>query len=199
MEFQVAQSQKAARSLGLVDRRAGKQDLATVIKLIGQGDKFALALLYDATGGLLFGLLLLTLGDTATADSVLTDVYEDVRQRAVRFDRQSERPLTWLITIAHRQALKHLLSGKSSRYSVICRDRQRLATDFSEDERLVCATLGSLSPAQQNMIELAFFSGMSPRDIAVKIEQPAESVKSGLQYGMLQLYNLFKNPQTVAR
>jgi DNA-directed RNA polymerase specialized sigma24 family protein len=41
------------------------------------------------------------------------------------------------------------------------------------------------------MIELAYFSGMRPREIAMNLEQPVETVKSGLQHGMLKLYRLF--------
>jgi hypothetical protein len=44
------------------------------------------------------------------------------------------------------------------------------------------------------MIELTYFSRMSPRAIAMKLRQSPDSVRSGLQYGISQLYQLFKNP-----
>lgn len=62
----------------------------------------------------------------------------------------------------------------------------------SEHQRLVCSTLDSLSPMQRKMIELTYFSGMRPREIAMNLEQPVETVKSGLQHGMLKFYRLFE-------
>lgn len=43
------------------------------------------------------------------------------------------------------------------------------------------------------MIELAYFSRMTPRAIAMRLRQSPDTVKTGLQYGISQLYNLFKN------
>jgi hypothetical protein len=43
------------------------------------------------------------------------------------------------------------------------------------------------------MIELAYFSRMTPGAIAVKLRQSPDTVKTGLQYGISQLYKLFKN------
>ena len=197
----MALSRKVVLSFGAREERTGGQDLVKLIQLIAEGDESAFAPLYDATSGLLFGLLLLILGDTATAEEVLADVYTEVRQQAVQFDKRHEWLATWLITIAHRHALEHLrlsnsaqqpavsvgLAGQNSLTAV-----NKIGMSKSEHQRLVCSTLDSLSPVQRKMIELAYFSGMRPREIAMNLEQPVETVKSGLQLGMLKLYRLFE-------
>jgi RNA polymerase sigma-70 factor (ECF subfamily) len=198
----VALSRNVVLSLGTREERTGVRDLVKLIQLIAGGDESAFAPLYDATSGLLFGLLLLVLGDTATAEEVLADVYIEVREQAVQFDKRHECLATWLITIAHRHALEHLRLSNSAQQpaaSVGLAARNSLTTADQtgmsklEHQRLVCSTLDSLSVVQRKMIELAYFSGMRPREIAMNLEQPVETVKNGLQHGMLKLYRLFES------
>jgi RNA polymerase sigma-70 factor (ECF subfamily) len=198
----VALSRKVVLSFGAREERTGGQDLVKLIQLIAEGDESAFAPLYDATSGLLFGLLLLILGDTATAEEVLSDVYIEVRQQAVQFDKRHEWLATWLITIAHRHALEHLRLSNSPQQPAVSvglagqnslTAANKIGMSKSEHQRLVCSTLDSLSPVQRKMIELAYFSGMRPREIAIDLEQPLETVKSGLQHGMLKLYRLFES------
>jgi RNA polymerase sigma-70 factor, ECF subfamily len=61
-----------------------------------------------ATNGLVFGLLLRILENTQAAEEVLAEVYDEVSRRAPLFSKQNERPLTWLILIAHRRAIERL-------------------------------------------------------------------------------------------
>ena len=71
---------------------------------------------------------------------------------------------------------------------------RRFGISKSVHRRLVGATLDALSPAERKMIELAYFSRMTPHGIAMKLRQSPDSVKTGLQSGISQLYKLFKNP-----
>ena len=189
--------------LRIVDGGPRNLDLEWLVPSIAAGDERAVARFYDATSGLLFGLLLLILGDTTTAEEVLLEVYAEVRQHAARFDRNHESVLTWLITIAHRRALEHLCSSSEDQQFAVSvglagpsgsGQTRRFGIGKSAHRRLVGATLDGISPAEQKMIELAYFSRMTPRAIAMKLRQSPDSVKAGLHYGISQLYKLFKNP-----
>lgn len=196
----MALAQRSA--LRVVDGSPRSLDPEWLVPSIAAGDEPAAARFYEATSGLLFGLLLLNLGDTATAEEVLFEVYAEVRQHAARFDRNHESLLIWLVTIAHRRALEHLCSSSEDQQFAVSvgltippgsgRPRS-FGISKSAHRRLVGATLGALSPTEQKMIELAYFSRMTPRGIAMKLGQPTGTVETGLQYGMSQLYDLFKN------
>lgn len=177
-------------------------DLEGLVPAIAAGDEPAVAHLYDATSGLLFGLLLLNLGDTATAEEVLLEVYAEVRHHAARFNKNNESLLSWLITIAHRRALEHLCSSSGAQQFAVSvglagspgsGPERRFGISRSAHRRLVDATLNALSPAERRMIELAYFSRLTPRAIALKLRQSPDTVKTGLHYGISQLYNLFRN------
>ena len=179
-----------------------------LVPWIAAGYEPAIRRFYDATSGLVFGLLLLILGDTEKADEVLVEVYVEVKDRAARFDKNHDSLLTWLITIAHRHALEHLfLSTGDQQFAVSIglasppgRSRaRRFGISRPAHRRLVDAALSGLSPAERKMIELTYFSQMSSRAIANKLQESQDAVRTGLQHGILQLYHLFKNGNPAER
>src|SRR5882724_2854412 len=95
-------------ALSLIRPQQRDEPEAHLLPWIAKGDEAAFRLFFEATNGLLFGLLLRILGHTQTAEDVLSELYEEVRQKAARFGKQNERPLTWLVFIAHRRAIECL-------------------------------------------------------------------------------------------
>jgi RNA polymerase sigma-70 factor (ECF subfamily) len=173
-----------------------------LVPSIAAGEETAVARFYDATSGLLFGVLLLTLNDTGTAERVLSEVYAEVKQQATIFDKNREGLFTWLITIAHRCALEHLCSSNRDQQFAISvglarpqRSGQtcRFAISKSAHRRLVEATLDDLSAVERKILELAYFSRMSPLTIATQLRQSPDNIKAGLKHGISQLYKLFKS------
>ncbi len=193
-----------AQRSALRDLKARPADPApeTLLRAIAAGDNTATARFTAATSGLLFGLLLRILGDTAIADQVLLKIYDEVRHHAASFEKNSDSLLTWLITITHRRALEQLCSSKEDQLFLIS---VGLATALrsgpidqigirkSAHRQLVGATLSSLSPLESKIVELTYFSGMTPLEISEKLGQSPEVVKTGLQCGIQGLYNLFRN------
>lgn len=156
---------------------------------------------------MLFGLLLRVLGDTAAAEEVLLEVYAEVKQQAPHFDQHQESLLDWLITIAHRRALEHMCSTSEDRQFLISvglsstrrmDPTQAVSVRKSAHRRLVRGILNSLSPTERNMIEMAYFSRMTPRAIALRLGQSSDAVTACLQHGIARLDNLFRNQGPLA-
>jgi len=169
----------------------------TLVPWIARGDEAAFRIFFEATNGLLFGLLLRILGHTQTAEEVLAELYEEVRHRAAQFGKQNERPLTWLILMAHRRAIERLCRQLSTNSETLrkSRDKTKLISsiNITEQRRLVRATLDVIPPLQHRMIELSFFSGMTNFEIAKETGQSAAAVEDGIRHAMLQLFGLFKS------
>src|SRR6476659_3012899 len=109
MERTVQLSRKPV--LSLVSRQHSiANPVGSLLPWVARGDEAAYRLFVEATNGLLFGLLLRILGHTQIAEEVLAEVYNEVRRRAALFSKQNERPLTWLLLIAHRCAIERLCS-----------------------------------------------------------------------------------------
>ena len=185
-------------TLSLVSGQHSRTDqVGTLVPWIARGDEASFRLFFEATNGLLFGLLLRILGHTQTAEEVLSELYEEVRRRAAQFGKQNERPLTWLILIAHRRAIERLCRQLTTNSETLrkstARARSTSSVNITEQRRLVRAALNAIPPLQHQMIELAFFSGMSNFEIAKELGQSSVAVEDGIRSAMLQLFGLFKS------
>ncbi|HEX5884283.1 MAG TPA: sigma-70 family RNA polymerase sigma factor [Pyrinomonadaceae bacterium] len=189
-------SRKPTLSLVRGQHSAADQ-VGTLLPWIAKGDEASFRLFFDATNGLLFGLLLRILGHTGTAEEVLSELYEEVRRRAAQFGRQNERPLTWLILMAHRRAIERLCRQLTTNTETLRKSGDKTkptsSINITEQRRLVRAALDAIPPLHHQMIELAFFSGMTNLEIAKELGQSPAVVEAGLRYAMLQLFGLFKS------
>ena len=180
-----------------VDSRARDRELIGLVEQIAQGEQAALGTLYDTTNRLIYGLILRVLGEASAAEEVLLDVYTQVWRQAASYDTQRGSPLAWLTTIARSRAIDRLRSGWQTQQRQesldVVTDRETVAaspeemTVMSERQRIVRQAMSVLSPEQREVIELAYYSGLSHSEIAAKLNQPLGTVKTRTRLGMMKL------------
>ena len=177
------------------------QDWAALIGRVAEGDQSALTTLYDATSRLVFGLILRVVVDRSTAEEVLLDVYTQVWRQASNYDIKRGAPLAWLMTIARTRSIDRLRSGKhdQNRESLDAIGEITSSTASPEADsvtaerrQLVRAALDTLSAEQREVIELAYYSGLSHSEIALKLGQPLGTVKTRTRLGMMKLRDMLR-------
>lgn len=189
--------QIASRTVDSMDPQARDQELISYVQGVAGGDQSALAALYDSTNRLIYSLILRVLGDAGTAEEVLLDVYTQVWRQAASYDTSRGMPLAWLTTIARSRAIDRLRSGwqdqRRKEPMDLLKDRETNAaspedtTMVSERQRFVRSALAVLSPEQREVIELAYYAGLSHSEIAAKLNQPLGTVKTRTRLGMIKL------------
>jgi RNA polymerase sigma-70 factor, ECF subfamily len=172
-------------------------DLVSLVRQVATGDQSALAALYDATNRLIYSLVLRVLGDMSSAEEVLIDVYTQVWRQAASYDANRGAPLAWMATIARSRAIDRLRSGWQDRHrkeplEVLGAVPANAASPeesaaASERQTLVREALNVLTPEQRQVIELAYYSGLSHSEIAEKLNQPLGTVKTRTRLGMMKL------------
>lgn len=182
---------------GSGEHSARDQDLASMIGKVADGDQSALSALLDATSRLVFGLALRILGDRSTAEEVMLDVFTQVWRQADSYDRKRGAPLAWILTIARSRAIDRLRSSKhdhlNSEPVETLSDLSASApspeenTALAERKKLVRVALSTLAAEQREVIELAYYSGLSHSEIALKLGQPLGTVKTRVRLGMIKL------------
>ena len=180
-----------------------EQEYAALIRRVAGGDHSALATIYDSTCGMIFGLVLRIIYDNAAAEEVLLDVYKQVWRQAALYDDKRGSPIAWLVTIARSRALDRLRAFKREQqlkqaiangsFPSNSQINPEQSSMISEQREIVRAALASLPIEQCEVIELAYYSGLSQSEIAEKLDQPLGTVKTRTRLGLMKLRQLL-NP-----
>ena len=161
------------------------------------GDQRALAELFDSTSRAVYGLLLRILSDPGVAEEVLLDVYAQAWRQAGTYNAERGTPLAWLTTIARSRALDRLRRtrrerGRAEPLDAVAELPSTGASaeeDINERERgaLVRAALAALPAEQREVIELAYYRGLSHSEIAAARGLPLGTVKTRTRLGLARL------------
>jgi RNA polymerase sigma-70 factor, ECF subfamily len=169
-------------------------EAVALIRKIQEGDASSLAILYDKTGCLLFGLILKILGDRGLAEETLLDVYTHIWKEAPSYD-PGYLPIEWLTTIARTHAIAKLHWTKQSRktreFSAVNPDST--ATVAPEEQRLARSAWKSLIPMQQEVLDWIFYSGLSCSEIAAQVGKPLGAVKTHAYFGLNKLSEMLRS------
>jgi RNA polymerase sigma-70 factor, ECF subfamily len=171
-------------------------DSALIGKVMA-GDESALSALYDRYAPMLFGMLMRVLKDQQAAEEVVQDLFLQLWREAERFDASRGSLPAWLVVIGRNRAISRL-RGR--------RDRELLEEhegDFAsafvssaniEDEaaraqlaRSVTTAMEKLPAEQRQVVELAYFEGMTQSEIAAKTGSPLGTVKTRARSAMQTL------------
>ena len=171
-----------------------------LMRAIKGGDAASLSALYDRYSCILKALIIRVVHDEAEADDLLQEVFMQVWQQARNYSSDKGKPLGWIVTLTRRRAIDRLRKRQAycrakDRFEVTT-DRQpiawvntRIDNDICmEDMRLFLNTkIKTLPPFQRQAIEMAFFQGMSQREIALETETPLGTIKTRLELGLRKL------------
>lgn len=184
-------------------RAAADIEQAELIRGAADGDQQALAALYDATNRAVYGLLLRILGDAGAAEEVLLDVFTQVWRQAAGYSAERGSPMAWLTTIARSRAIDRLRRTRQERertepldaLAQISGGGPSVEQDVLERERgaVVRAALEALPPEQREVIELAYFGGLSHSEIAAARGLPLGTVKTRTRLGLGRLRESLKS------
>lgn len=176
-----------------------EQECKSVLQRIAAGEHQALAELYDVTSATVFGLALRIVQARDVAEDVVVEVYAQVWTQAAAYDSQRGTPIAWLLTLTRSRAIDLL----RSRGRVRTEEPLEFASDVPsetpgpeeyneilERRRLVRSALENLPSEQRQVIELAYFSGFTQSEIAVRLGQPLGTVKTRVRLGMRRLREL---------
>src|SRR5262245_52930626 len=165
------------------------------IERMRAGDATALEELYDRHSPMLYSLALRILGRAADAEEVLQESWLQAWRSADRYDRARGTVAAWLLTLARSRALDRV-RGRASRQRAETSveiepprgadEPPALAVQRQLHERVTTA-LSTLTPQQREVLELAYFSGLSQSEIASRLGAPLGTVKSWTRQALMRL------------
>lgn len=151
----------------------------------GQAD--ALAVLFDRYHRLVLSIALRILRDPGEAEDVMQSVFLEIYQSAAQFDASKGTTKIWILQYAYhrsfsrRQYLDRRSLGEAGNEGTATQEDRRSAMvgGFGSVERshLVQESLKRLSKIQRDVLELAFFEGLTMWEISEKTGESFDSVR----------------------
>jgi len=194
-----AVSKAATNSMMLIPILLAIHTVANDVELVARmqrRDPHALAELYDRYGRLVYSLILRVVRDTGIAEDLVQETFLRVWNRVAGFDAQKGSIGPWLLAVARNRAIDYLRSAGG---------RDRNAVEFEENDhpalfgdmekeilnsdkaRRVKSAIEKLSPNQRQVIELAYFEGLSQTEMAERMGQPLGTVKTWVRTALKNL------------
>ncbi len=170
-----------------------------LMKAVSRRRYDALAELYDRHGKRLRATIDGVVHEEAEADDVLQEIFIQIWEEAGRYSPRAGKPLGWMVTIARRRAIDRLRRRQA--YSRVRERYQKRLTDeapnlprqadevfmLNDLRHFLKKCMRVLPRLQREALELAFFNGLSHREIAAATHAPLGTVKTRLELGLQKL------------
>jgi RNA polymerase sigma-70 factor (ECF subfamily) len=176
---------------------------ADLIHRVAQADQRAFLLLYDRHAARVYGLAFRMLGNAMAAEDVAQEAFLKIWSRAHTYRPERGSLVAWMLTITRRTALDRIRaeSRRSSPADPV--DPEAILLQLPDPRtissearwRSLHLMMADLPAEQSQVIDLAFFSGLSHTQIADVLKLPLGTVKTRLRLGMEKLREAWFNPE----
>lgn len=166
---------------------------AALVRAVADGDREAFRALYDRYGRMVLAIAFRVVNDKHLAEECVQDVFVELWRHARRFDPSRARASTWLYAIARNRALDAVRSRGRRPVPQAEVEPTGSSADTVElvaaaDEAVhVAEVMATLNPAQLEVVQLAYFDGLSHGEIATRLGLPLGTVKSRLRLALDRL------------
>jgi RNA polymerase sigma-70 factor (ECF subfamily) len=166
------------------------------VRRIASGDQAALGELYDRYGGMLLALATRVLGSPGEAEDVVQETFIQVWNKARTYDPARSSVSTWLVLLGRSRAIDRLRSRRAGRTcgsgarsadSASCIPSSPADVLFRERRERVRAELAALPIVQRDVLEMAFYEGLTQTEIAERTGIALGTVKTRTLLAMKKL------------
>ncbi len=179
------------------ENQSGWHSEAELMRQVAAGDIGGLETLYDRYHAMAYALALRITTETGLAEDVVQDSFLGVWRNAARYTEPKGSVRGWLLAIVRHRAIDAI---RRQRFGVALGDESDDALPAALtipdiwpevagrlDAEQVRRALTSLPPAQREVIELAYFDGLTQREIAAQTNAPLGTVKSRMRLGLVAM------------
>jgi len=167
-----------------------------LVERLQRRDAEALAELYDRYGRLVFSLIIRVVRDAGMAEDLVQETFLRVWNRVRAFDSEKGSIGPWLLAVARNRAIDYIRSAGGRERNALEfeeTDHPALYTNMeqgllqSDQARRVKAAMGKLPDNHRQVIELAYFEGLSQTEKAERLGQPLGTVKTWVRAALKTL------------
>jgi RNA polymerase sigma-70 factor, ECF subfamily len=153
-----------------------------LVRQVAQGDEQALSELYDRYSRLVYASGVRLLGDAHLAEDLVQEVFIKVWQTAASFDPSRARFATWLYRVTCNRAVdldrRRRARPKSAGDARLQTISGGAEPEASVDGWDVAHALSRIPEEHRKVLTLAYFEGLSQREISRRTGIPLGTIKS---------------------
>lgn len=178
---------------------------AELLRLADAGSPDAFEVIYDRHCTVALALAWRICGDQASAEDVTQEAFLALWRARERYDPSRGEVRSWLLQIVRNSALDRLRrTAVHERRRASSEGIEELleARERTDDEVLERAQAGEVRDALENLpaeqrqvIELAYFDGLTHTEIATRLGQPVGTIKGRMRLGLLKLHAQLSGPR----
>lgn len=181
------------------DRKAQRKVEAALMKRVAAKEEKAFAELSEKYSALIFSTAFKVLNHYEDTEDVMNEVLATIWKKADTYHSKKGSLVTWICTTARNRAIDRVRSVQR-RSALYDRFEEKLDGEApekrtsgreelyrSDARRVLQNAVVSLSPEQREVIELAYFEGLTQKQIAERIDSPLGTVKARIRRGVERL------------
>jgi RNA polymerase sigma-70 factor, ECF subfamily len=180
-------------------------EATNLLTKIAEGDRTALSQLYDRYARIIYAIAWKSLNSVEDCEEVVLEVFAQIWKIADRFDLNKGCVEQWIFTLARSRILDRLRklqrlnkvnvaisSGTEIEFPIASVDPIE-AIEIGERQQQVLAALSQIPPAQRQVIDMAYYQGLTHAEIAAATGLSIGTVKTRLRLGLSKLKVAFQN------
>jgi RNA polymerase sigma-70 factor (ECF subfamily) len=171
-------------------------DLEELVGRVALGDEPAFASVYDAVVNPVLGVVRAVLRDQAQSEEVAQEVLVEVWRTAPRYRADRGTAINWILTLAHRRAVdrvRHVEAVAARDHKAALLERIPEYDEVTEqvearlEREQVRRCLRTLTEIQRQAVTLAYYRGLTYRQVSEALALPLGTVKTRLRDGLIRL------------
>ena len=172
-------------------------DDSELVAALKNRDPHAMAKLYDRYGRLAYSIIMRMVRNEAAAEDLVQETFIRIWNRIQAFDQDKGALGPWVLTVARNRAIDYLRSAEGRRMETALEMETleqpamfaSLETGIlnADRARLLRQAFDKLTPNQREVIELAYWEGLSQTEMSERLKQPLGTVKTWVRTALRTL------------
>ena len=168
-----------------------------IVKLLEQGDRAAINLLYENYADSLYGVILKITRNEELAQDALQESFVKIWKNSKKYDSSKAKLFTWLYRIARNTAIDKLRSFNNRFEKEVQIDKSNVyilpTQNLNQDVLDLKEHVGRLDNKYQIVLNALFFEGLTQQEASEELDIPLGTIKSRLKIGLRELKKVY-NP-----
>ncbi|MFL5810219.1 MAG: RNA polymerase sigma factor [Flavisolibacter sp.] len=171
-----------------------------LVSLLQRQDQQAFSYLYDNYSGALYGVIIKMVEAREVAEDILQEVFVKIWNNFSSYDNTKGRLFTWMLNITRNLTIDTLRSKGYKKQTKIYGDENsvNMLSDKSGESKFdalgIRKHLSLLKTDQRQIIDLAYFGGLTQEEIAKQLSIPLGTVKTRMRAAIIELRKILQYP-----